>query len=143
MQALRKAGYNLDEVVSAKRNGTVIAMDAELSHEDVLLISVGKIKGGAEGDDQETGNVIKLSFEIVKENTPESNGQLAFLDTQSTFEIIRQVMHSRGVSLNYLKDIKDSEWNSVPLSSQLVDGWNYKIVICDTRDCGEGCDDED
>ena len=115
MTALRKAGYNLDEVQSIKRNGTVVTMDTTLAHEDTILVSIGKIKGGNEGDDTE-GNVIKLAFSIEKENQITPNGMLAFLDTQSTFSIIQQVMNSRGVSMNSFKEIKNEEGDVVSLS---------------------------
>jgi hypothetical protein len=76
----------------------------------------------------------------VKENQPEVNGQVAFTDDMSTFDIIKQVMNSKGVSLNDFKEIKDAEGNAVTFSDKLVDGGSYKIVISDTP---AGSEDED
>lgn len=142
MDALRKAGFNLDWIVSIKRNWTVIALDAALTAEDVLLVSITKVKGWLdEPTATETPvNVLKLSFHIVKENQPEVNGQVAFTDDMSTFDIIKQVMNSKGVSLNDFKEIKDAEGNAVTFSDKLVDGGSYKIVISDTP---AGSEDED
>lgn len=139
MVALRKAGFNLDSVVSIKRNWSVITLDQALTADDVLLVSMTKVKGGA--DEEETPvNVLKLSFHIVKENQPEVNGQVAFTDDMSTFDIIKQVMNSKWVSLNSFKEIKDAEGNAVTFSDKLVDGGSYKIVITDTP---AGSEDED
>lgn len=132
MQALRQAGFDLDSVVSIKRNWSVINLDSTLTAEDVLLISMTKVKGWLEETTEESPvNVIKLSFHIVKENQPEINGQVAFTDDMSTFEIIKQVMQSKGVSLNNFKEIKDAEGNEVTFADRLVDGGSYKIVITD------------
>lgn len=91
-----------------------------------------KVKGWLEETTEESPvNVIKLSFHIVKENQPEINGQVAFTDDMSTFEIIKQVMQSKGVSLNNFKEIKDAEGNEVTFADRLVDGGSYKIVITD------------
>jgi len=145
MDALRKAGFNLDWVVSVKRNWTVITLDAALTADDVLLISMTKVKGWLdEATATETPvNVLKLSFHIVKENQPEVNGQVAFTDDMSTFDIIKQVMNSKGVSLNDFKEIKDAEGNAVTFSDKLVDGGSYKIVISDTPRSDENYDEDD
>lgn len=140
MVALRKAGFNLDSVVSIKRNWSVITLDSALTADDVLLVSMTKVKGWLEETTETPVNVLKLSFHIVKENQPEVNGQVAFTDDMSTFDIIKQVMNSKWVSLNSFKEIKDSEGNAVTFSDKLVDGGSYKIVITDTP---AGSEDED
>lgn len=148
MQALRKAGYNLDWVVSVKRNGTQVQMDDVLSHQDVLLVSMDKIKGWVKWEEkEEEANLLKLSFVIQKESQATVTDQVAFLDNMTTFDIIKEVMRNRGVSLNDFKEIRDEENNTVSLGEKLVDGWSYKIIICDKHNCGEPrhgcCDDED
>jgi hypothetical protein len=44
MVALRHAGYNLDEVETVKRNGSIVNMDTVLVNDDTILVSIGKIK---------------------------------------------------------------------------------------------------
>ena len=130
MVALRAAWFNLDSVVSIKRNGVVITLDTVMTNDDVALVSLDKIKGGA--DETETPvNLLKLSFKIVKENQADTDGQLAFTDDMSTFEIVKEFMHSKGVSLNSFKELKDAEGNEVTFGDKLVDGGSYKIVIAD------------
>lgn len=141
MVALRKAGFNLDSVVSIKRNWAVITLDAVLTDWDVVLTSMTKVKWGTE--ELPGGNPIKLTFHIVKENQPEVNGQVVFTDDMSTFDIIKQVMNSKGVSLNDFKEIKDAEGNAVTFSDKLVDGGSYKIVISDTPRSDENHDEDD
>lgn len=116
-------------------------MDWALWNEDVLLVSMDKIKWWLVEESPE-GNLLKLSFKIVKENQADANGQLAFTDDMSTFEIVKQVMHSKGVSLNYFKEMKDNEGHLVSFEDKLEDGGDYTIVIAETVEASDS-DDED
>lgn len=142
MQALRKAGFNLDSVVSIKRNGAVVALDTVLDNQDVLLVSQEKIKGGADEVTAEP-NILKLSFTIEKENQTQPNNQMIFTDDMSTFDIVKAVMQSRGVSLNNFKEIRDSEGEVITFADKLEDGEAYKLIICAEQNCGACDEDED
>lgn len=135
MTALRKAGFNLDELVSVKRNWVVAGMDTTLQDTDVLLVSMEKIKGWT--DEEEVENILKLAFTIEKEDAVPASNQMLFTDKMSTFEIVKQVMRDRWVSLNDFKEIRDEEGNVISLADKLVDGQAYKIVICACHNCDE------
>jgi len=145
MNALRKAGLNLDSVVSIKRNWAVVTLDTGVAHEDTLLVSMDKIKGwlAEESSTPAEGKLIKLSFKIVKENQVDTEGQVAYTDDMSTFEIVKQALHSKGVSLNSFKEIKDAEGNIVTFADKLVDGGAYKLVITDNNMEASDNSDED
>jgi hypothetical protein len=87
------------------------------------------------------GNLIKVSFTFEKENQAVAN-QLAFLDTQSTFEIIKEVMCNNGVSMNNFKEIVDADGSALTLGDKLQDGHAYKIIVCAKPNCGVECDCE-
>lgn len=145
MNALRKAGYDLDWVVSIKRNWSVVTLDTTLANEDVLLVSMDKIKGGSDEATATEPQPLRVSFTIEKENQVQPNNMIMFLDNMSTFEIVKEVMHSRGVSLNNFKEIKDSEGNVVTFADKLCDGCSYKIIIVDeptTNDDDESNEDD-
>lgn len=127
MEALRNAGYDLDSVVSIKRNGEKISLDTSLRANDTLLVSMEKIKGGRTAAQA----VIKLSFDIVeKEDIEEDeNEQLAFETSMSTFEIIKEVLTNNGRSLNDFVCIKDEDGDEVRLGDTLEDGQRYTIVV--------------
>lgn len=142
MTALRKAGFNLDSVVSVKRNGTVVTLDTTLAHEDVLLVSQELIKWGLEDEQTETPtNIIKVGFTFEKENAPSTN-KFVFTDDMSTFEIVKQVMRQHGTSLNDFKELRDENNNVVTFADKLEDNKSYKIIICAHDGCSN-CDDED
>lgn len=139
MTALRKAGFNLDSVVSVKRNGTVVTLDTVLSHEDVLLVSQELIKWGAENEEQ-PANIIKVGFTFEKENAPSAN-KFVFTDDMSTFEIVKQVMHQHGTSLNDFKELRAEDNSIVTFADKLEDNKSYKIIICAHDDCSN-CDED-
>ena len=140
MTALRKAGYDLDAVVSAKRNGAVVQMDTALAGGDVILVSMEKIKGGA---DEVEVTPIRLSFTIERENAVTPNNQMLFTDDMTTFDIVKQVMRSRGVSLNSFKEIKDEDGTVLTFADKLEDGKAYKIITCEHSNCEESDDNDD
>ena len=140
MVALRKAGFNLDGVVSVKRNWTVATLDTALVDTDVLLVSMEKIKGWA--DDEPEASILRLAFTIEKENASPANNGIMFEDTMSTWEIVKQVMHSRWISLNSFKEIQDEEGNVLPLETKFEDNKAYKIIVCSTPNCGVESDDD-
>lgn len=129
MDALRLAGYNLDAVLSVKRNGSLVAMDTSLSNGDVLLVSQDKIKGGSENvaEAQSEGNPIKLTFDVTTDNKPTGVAML-FYDNMSAFEIVKTVLHNKGVSMNYFKELREGG-TKLGLDTKLVDGGNYTIVL--------------
>lgn len=142
MVSLRHAGYNLDEVETVKRNGSIVNMDTVLVNDDTILVSIGKIKWWTdEVLEADEGNLIKVSFTFEKENQATAN-QLAFLDTQSTFEIIKEVMCQNWVSMNNFKEIVDADGSSLTLGDKLQDGHAYKIIVCAKPNCGVKCDCE-
>lgn len=137
MVALRKAGYNLDSVVSTKRNWVQVAMDTLLSDSDVLLVSQEKIKWGAkEEEEEEVEDVIILWFSIEKEWQPAQN-KMVFSSSESTFNIIKSVLIDRGYSMNDFKEILDKEGNKVTLWEQLQNDKDYRIVVCQHPNCDE------
>lgn len=135
MDALRKAGYNLDAVLSVKRNGSVVSMDTSLVEGDVLLVSQDKIKGGSDETEVE-GNPIKLKFEVTTDGA--TSWAMVFLDNQSAFEIIKTVLHNKGISMNYFKELRQ-DGVKIGLDTKLIDGGNYTIVL----DKKEMFEDED
>jgi sulfur carrier protein ThiS len=139
MAALRKANFNLDGVVSVKRNGTVVSLDIIVSAGDVLLVSMEKIKGGAD-EEEVVVNTLMLGFTIQKENQPELNNGMMFEDSMTTWDIIRQVMSSRGQSINNFKELQDEEGAVVSLETKLTNNGAYKIITCAEENCEE---DED
>lgn len=92
-----------------------------------MMVSVDKVKAGSDCDEDE-GTPISLAFDI-KEDKPNQDGKMMFLDCMSTFEIIKQVMRDRGTSMNYFKELRDSEGNKIGLDSKLEDGQAYTIII--------------
>ena len=142
MQALRKAGFNLDSVISVKRNGIVVEMDDELSNEDVLLVSLEKIKGWAD-ETAEEPTLIRLAFDITRESQASKTNKMAFTSDMSTFAIVKEVLTNKGYSLNDFKELKDEATNeTIGFGDKLVDNGSYKIIICDKQNCGE-CDEDD
>lgn len=139
MTALRKAGYNLDGVVSVKRNGIVVNLDTLVDNEDILLVSMEKIKGGT--DAAEEASVLKLSFAVVKESE-NGNNQMLFTNDMSTFEIVKQVLLNAGLSLNEFKELRNSNNEIVTFEDKLVDGESYRIVVCGTPDCWASEEDD-
>lgn len=136
MVALRKAGFNLDSVVSVKRNGMVVELDTQLENNDVLLVSQEKIKGWAEEVAEPVApSILKLSFTIEEMDAPVNNGQMAFSSDMSTFEIVKQVMLQHGESMNDFKEIRDSEGNVLTFADKLEDNKAYKIMVCSTQNC--------
>jgi len=133
MMALRKAGFNLDSVVSVKRNGMVVELDTQLDNNDVLLVSQEKIKGWAE--EVTAPSILKLSFTIEEMDAPSTNGQMAFSSDMSTFEIVKQVMLNHGESMNDFKEIRDEEGNVLTFADKLEDNKAYKIMVCGTENC--------
>lgn len=142
MTALKKAGYNLDWVVSVKRNGAVAPMDSAVAADDVLLVSLDKIKGGLTDQEMNDPSLLKVAFTIEKEDQVKPDGLMAFTDDMSTFEIVKQVMHQRGVSLNNFKEIRDAEGNVVTFADKLEDGKSYKIIVTDSQPEDEETNDE-
>lgn len=142
MAALRKANYDLDAVVSAKRNGAVVQMDTVLAGGDVILVSMEKIKGGADEVEVEP-TPIRLSFRIERENAVKPSNQMLFTDDMTTFDIVKQVMRSRGVSLNSFKEIKDEDGTVLTFADKLEDGKAYKIITCEHSNCEESDDNDD
>lgn len=134
MVALRKAGFNLDSVVSVKRNGMVVELDTQLDNNDVLLVSQEKIKGWADAEPA-APSILKLSFTIEEMDAPSTNGQMAFSSDMSTFEIVKQVMMNHGESMNDFKEIRDSEGNVLTFADKLEDNKAYKIIVCSTENC--------
>ena len=114
-------------------------MDSVVSNEDVLLVSMERIKGGA---DEAEPSILRVVFSFQKENQPEPNNQMMFTDDMSTFEIVKQVMHQNGISLNDFKELRDEEDNVVTFADKLEDGKAYKIVICAHHNCEEDNDDD-
>ena len=130
MEALKAASYNLDSVLSVKRNGTSVSMDTSLSDGDVLLVSQDKIKGGVEDEvaPEATWTAIKVSFDVIVEGETSSN-QLLFMDNQSAFEVIKTVLHGKGISMNHFKELRTVEGVKLGLDTKLVDGTKYVIVL--------------
>lgn len=144
MDALRTAGYSLDAVLSVKRNGQVVSMDTALTDGDVLMVSQDKVKGGSDDEPTEE-KMIRLGFTVEKEVKSQSsnNGQMAFLNTQTPFEVIKTVLNSKGISMNYFKRLEDVNGNNVWLGTQLQDGWQYKIIVWDIENDSEEEENED
>lgn len=133
MVALRKAGFNLDGVVSVKRNWTVATLDTALVDTDVLLVSMEKIKGWA--DDEPEASILRLAFTIEKENASPNINSVLFEDDMTTRSIVKQVMNNNGVSLNNFKEVQNTEGNVISLADKLEDGNAYKIILCATENC--------
>jgi len=94
------------------------------------LVSQGKIKGGnAVPTDEEVveGNPIKLTFDVTTDNKP-TGGAMLFYDNMSAFEIVKTVLHNKGVSMNYFKELREGA-TKLGLDTKLVDGGNYTIVL--------------
>lgn len=128
MEALRSAGYDLDSVVSIKRNGEKINLDTALRANDTLLVSMEKIKGGR----TTAPAVIKLSFDIVERQDIEEEdyeNELAFETSMSTFDIIKEVLTNNGRSLNDFVRIQDEDGEEIGLGETLEDGQRYTIVV--------------
>jgi hypothetical protein len=136
MDALKLADYNLDSVLSVKRNGVVVTMDTILADGDVLLVSQDKIKGGNEEGVEVTnpvlpteGNLIKINFDITHEDIDPTSKAMLFMDDMSAFEIIKTVLHGRDISMNNFKELKDVNGTRLGLDTKLVDGAKYVIVL--------------
>ena len=143
MAALRKADYNLDAVVTIKRNWEVATLDTVLEDTNVLLVSMEKIKWGNE-EAPVAANPLMLSFTVVKENQQEA-GRIMYTDDMSKMDIIKQELHNRGVSLNDFKEVQDEEGNVVTTPA-FENNKAYKIILCANRGCSDTPDcyeDED
>jgi len=132
MDALRSAGYDMDSVNTIKRNGSLIALDATLDNGDVLMVSVEKIRGGNADEQTAEPNLIKLYFDIKKEGEAKKV-PLAFTDDMDAFQIVKQVLYNKSISLNALKELQDTEWNKISLSDKLEDEGEYVIVLADVK----------
>jgi hypothetical protein len=49
------------------------------------------------------------------------------------FQIVKQVLRNKGISLNVLKELQDTEWNKINLSDKLEDEGEYVIVLADVK----------
>lgn len=117
-------------------------MDSAVAADDVLLVSLDKIKGGLTDQEMNDPSLLKVAFTIEKEDQVKPDGLMAFTDDMSTFEIVKQVMHQRGVSLNNFKEIRDAEGNVVTFADKLEDGKSYKIIITDSQPEDEETNDD-
>jgi hypothetical protein len=117
-------------------------MDSAVAADDVLLVSLDKIKGGLTEQEMNDPSLLKVAFTIEKEDQVRPDGLMAFTDDMSTFEIVKQVMHQRGVSLNNFKEIRDAEDNVVTFADKLEDGKSYKIIITDSQPEDEETNDD-
>ena len=107
-------------------------MDSVLSNEDVLLVAMDKLKGGMADEETTPVNVLRVAFTIQKESQSDNEGKLLFTDDMSTFEIVKQVMMNKGLSLNVFKELRNETNEQVTFSDKLKDGDTYKIVITDS-----------
>ena len=144
MDALRSAGYDMDAVNTIKRNGSIISLDAQLDNGDVLMVSVEKIKWGTDQEEVVEPNLIKLYFDIKRESEAKGKAPLAFTDDMDTFQIVKQVLHNKGISLNSLKELQDTAGNKISLSEKLEDEGEYVIVLIDVKvtSCNNDEDDD-
>lgn len=132
MQALKKASYNLDEVLSVKKSGAIVSMDAIVSDWDALLVSQEKVKSWMV--EEEVGNVIKIGFTIVEQWRTEWN-KMIFVDTMSTFEIVKLALRQKWESVNNFVKLTEMDWTEVSLWEKLEDGKDYKIIVADESIC--------
>lgn len=134
MAALSSAGFNVDSVMSVKRNGSAVAMDATLSDGDMLIVTQEKIKGG-DTDDTEGANVIAVGFDVTYEEEVTPVGKIGVDASQDLFTTIKEYIISKGLSMNSFMELRDSEGNKIPLSGSLEDGKDYTIVLKKAASC--------
>jgi len=131
LDALKAAGFSLDSVLAVKRSGVSVDMDAALNADDTLLVSQEKIKGGNEVDVEVVADdaIIKIKLDVVYEDSAKANGFVPYLQSQKTFDIVRDHLNRAGYSMNDFKAIQDETGTDVGIGAKLEDGKTYKIIL--------------
>jgi len=132
LAALTAAGFSADAVLSVKRDGQKLAMDAVLVDGNMLIVTQDKIKGGNEEEDGVVENIISVGFEVEYQAataTPETTGRIAVDWAKDLFLTIRDYVKSQGQSMDDFLKVLDAEGNEVALSDTLEDETDYKIIL--------------
>ena len=110
--ALKTGGFDLDSIKSVKKNSTPVELTGSLADGDVLLVSSEKIKGGADEIVDDGVILLDLEVEEVAVSTA-TEGVVAYDNTMSTWQIVREFLNSNGYSINDFIKVVDMEGNEV------------------------------